>query len=109
MVRYSQSGALFQDSAFNDINASTINASLTSGTEFSKLSWGLNYSYQNAIVQNSDNVSFESYGANLGYALTRQFRLLGTVGYDKNDYATAAPGADVSGSYWTGRIWLDAQ
>jgi uncharacterized protein (PEP-CTERM system associated) len=101
-ARFTQSGALFQDSTFNDINSSTINASLASGTRFNTLSWGLNYSYQNAIVQNSDNVSFESYGANLGYALTRQFRLLGTVGYDKNDYATAAPGADVSGSYWTG-------
>ena len=101
MVGTSLSGALFQDSAFNDINAGAITASLTSGTEFSKLSWGLNYSSQNAIVQNSENTSFESYGANLAYALNRHFRLLGTAGYDKNDYATAAPGADVSGSYWT--------
>ncbi len=100
MVRYSLSGALFEDSAFNDINASTIDASLVSGTDFSKLSWGLNYSLRNATVQNSEDVTFESYGANLGYALNRQFRLLATAGYDKNDYATVSD-ADVSGGYWT--------
>ena len=100
MVGTSLSGALFEDSAFNDINAGAITASLTSGTEFSKLSWGLTYSSRNATVQDSENTSFESYGANLGYALNRRFRLLGTAGYDKNDY-TAAAGADVSGSYWT--------
>jgi uncharacterized protein (PEP-CTERM system associated) len=101
MVRYSQSGAIFQDSAVNDINSGTINASLASGTRFNTLSWGLTYSLQNAFVQNSENTSFESYGANLGYELTPHFRLLGTFGYDKNDY-TAASGADVSGTYWTG-------
>jgi len=100
MVRYSQSGAIFDSSEFNNINSGTINASLVSGTDFSKLSWGLTYSLRNATVQNSEDVTFESYGASLGYALNRHFRLLGTAGYDKNDYTTASD-ADVSGTYWT--------
>jgi uncharacterized protein (PEP-CTERM system associated) len=100
MARFSQSGAIFQNGAFNDINSSQINASLTSGTQFNALSWGLDYYWRDAVVQNSQNAQFEHYGASLGYELTRHFRLLGTVGYDNNDY-TATPGTDVSGSYWT--------
>jgi uncharacterized protein (PEP-CTERM system associated) len=100
MARFTQSGAIFDSSDFNNINSSRINASLVNGTQFNDLSWGLTYSWRNAIVQNSENVTFESYGANVGYELTRKFRLLGTVGYDKNDY-TSASDANVSGTYWT--------
>lgn len=100
MARFTQEGAIFQDSAFNNINSSVINASLTNGTQFKDLSWGLTYYWRDAIVQNSQNARFESYGANLGYELTRKFRLLGSVGYDSNDYQ-AASGSAISGTYWT--------
>lgn len=100
MVRFTQEGAIFDSSEFNNINSSVINASLVNGTQFNDLSWGLTYYWRDAIVQNSENARFESYGANLGYELTRKFRLLGTVGYDSNDY-TATPGTDISGTYWT--------
>jgi len=100
LARFTQEGAIFQDNAFSNINSSVINASLTNGTQFNELSWGLNYYWRDAIVQNSANVRFESYGASLGYELTRRFRLIGTVGYDSNEY-TAAPGTATSGNYWT--------
>jgi uncharacterized protein (PEP-CTERM system associated) len=99
-VRFTVEGAIFDDNAFSNINSSVINASLTNGTQFNTLSWGLTYYWRDAIVQDGENARFESYGANLGYELTRRFRLLGTVGYDRNDYASS-PGAAVSGSYWT--------
>ena len=101
MARFTQEGAIFDSSEFNNINSSQINASLTSGTRFNTLSWGLTYYWRDAIVQNSENARFESYGANLGYELTNHFRLLGTFGYDNNDY-TATPGTEISGTYWTG-------
>lgn len=101
LVRFSQYGAIFQGNDFNNSNTSAINATLTSGTRFNDLSWGLNYLFRNAVIQNSANAQFESYGAHLGYDLTRRLKLRGTVGYDHNDYA-AAPGTAISGSYWTG-------
>jgi uncharacterized protein (PEP-CTERM system associated) len=100
LARFTQSGAIFDSSDFNNINSSQINASLVNGTEFKDLSWGLTYYWRDATVQNSENARFESYGANLGYELTRKFRLLASVGYDSNDY-TSTPGTDISGTYWT--------
>ena len=99
-VRFTQSGSIFEDNAFNNINSSEIDANLSNGTRFNDLSWGLNYYWRDATISNSENTRFESYGANLGYELTRKFRLLGTVGYDNNEY-TAASGTETSGSYWT--------
>ncbi|MBI1284100.1 MAG: TIGR03016 family PEP-CTERM system-associated outer membrane protein [Thiobacillus sp.] len=100
VVRFTQSGSYFEDNAFNNINSSEIDANLVNGTRFNNLSWGLNYYWRDATISNSENTRFESYGGNLGYELTRKFRLLGTLGYDNNDYA-AAPGSEISGTYWT--------
>jgi uncharacterized protein (PEP-CTERM system associated) len=100
-ARFTQEGAIINSSQFNNINSSVFTADVTSGTRFNALSWGLNYYWRNAVVQNSENARFESYGASLGYGLTRHFKLLGTFGYDNNDY-TSVPGTAVSGSYWTG-------
>jgi uncharacterized protein (PEP-CTERM system associated) len=109
LLRFTQEGAIFRSSDFNNINSSVVNASLTNGTQFNDLSWGLTYYWRNAIVQNSQNATFESYGANVGYELTPHFRLLGTVGYDNNDYASA-PGSAISGTYWTaGFGWVPNQ
>ena len=100
MIRYTLSGALFQDNAANDITSNSLNASLTSGTQFNDLSWGLNYSLRDATVQGGQDAKFERYGANLGYKLTSHIRAFGTVGYDKNDYVSAS-GAEISGRSWT--------
>lgn len=99
-VRYTQSGAIFQNDAANNINSSALNASLDSGTQFAELSWGLNYFLRDATVPHGLDSRFEHYGARLGYLLTRHIRAFGTLGYDSNDY-TATPGAKVSGGSWT--------
>lgn len=101
-VRYTLSGALFQNNAGNDVTSNRLNASLTSGTRFNDFSWGLNYSLRDATIQGGQDAQFEHYGANFGYALTRHFRVIGTVGYDKNDYASSA--GDISGDSWSAGI-----
>ncbi|MHB1213735.1 MAG: TIGR03016 family PEP-CTERM system-associated outer membrane protein [Thiobacillus sp.] len=100
MVRYTSSGAIFQNDAANNINSNRLNASLASGTQFNDLSWGLNYSLRDATIQGEQDVKFEHYGVSLGYGLTRHVRAFGTLGYDKNDYASAS-GASISGRSWT--------
>lgn len=99
-VRYTQSGALFQNNVANNINSNSINASLNSGTQFNELSWGLNYRLRDATVQGGEDTQFEHYGASLGYRLSHTIRVFGTVGHDSNKYS-AAPGAGVGGGSWT--------
>ncbi|MBU1394942.1 MAG: TIGR03016 family PEP-CTERM system-associated outer membrane protein [Gammaproteobacteria bacterium] len=103
-ARYTNSGAIFE----NDVAASsTVNAAsagLTSGTRFTDLSWGLNYSIRKAENRNAataaanDDTTFERASASVGYALTRKFRVFGTVGQDWNEYLSAT---DTDGSSWS--------
>lgn len=100
-VRYTASGAIFQNNVAPNANSNSFAASLKSGTRFTDLSWGLNYSIRkvqnrNALnTANNTDVTFESASATAGYALTRQFRVFGTVGKDSNDYfsSTGTSGA----------------
>lgn len=103
-ARYTNSGAIFE----NDVAASsTVNAAsvgLTSGTRFTDLSWGLSYSIRKAENRNAataaanDDTTFERASASVGYALTRKFRVFGTVGQDWNEYLSAT---DTDGSSWS--------
>ena len=88
-VRYTASGAIFENKAAVNANNSSVNAvtaSLASGTRFDDLTWGLDYSLRKADYQSGTNTTFENASARLGYALTRKLRVFGTVGYDWNDY-----------------------
>jgi uncharacterized protein (PEP-CTERM system associated) len=75
-----------------------INAGLTSGTRFNDLSWGLNYSIRKADNRNAADTTFERLVLDLGYALTRKFRVLGSVGEEWNDYPSAT---ETSGSSYS--------
>ncbi|HYP68310.1 MAG TPA: TIGR03016 family PEP-CTERM system-associated outer membrane protein [Thiobacillaceae bacterium] len=97
-VRYTTSGALFQNNAGGDINANTLTAALNSGSRFNDLSWALNYSLRDAKIHNDGSNQFEHYDATLGYALTRKIRAFGSVGYDNNDYPSLTK---TSGPSWT--------
>ncbi len=108
ILRYRRSGAIFEDSAnVGNIAADSIEATLNSGTQFKDLMWGLNYSLRNSATSNGTDTRFESYGATLGYALTRKFRLKGSYGYDKNDYPSLTK---TEGDYWSaGFEWMPSR
>ena len=103
-VRYTASGAIFQNNVAPNANSNAITASLNSGTRFTDLSWGLNYSLRKIQNRNSFNtanntdVTLESASATAGYALTRQFRVFGTFGQDWNDYLSST---GTSGSFYS--------
>ena len=108
-ARYSTGGAIFEDNAAADSASNAFTASLTSGTRFDNLSWGLNYSIRKTenrnaatAVSNADT-TLESASATVGYALTRKFRVFGTVGEEWNDYLSTT-GTDGS-SYSVGFGW----
>ena len=108
-ARYTTSGAIFENDAAADSSANAFSAGLTSGTRFSDLSWGLNYSIRKVENRNAAtsaanaDATFERASATLGYALTRKFRVFGTVGQDRNDFISST-GIDGS-SYSVGFGW----
>ncbi|HEY9145127.1 MAG TPA: TIGR03016 family PEP-CTERM system-associated outer membrane protein [Thiobacillus sp.] len=103
-ARYTASRAIFQNNVAPNANSNSFATSLKSGTRFTDLNWGLNYSItktQNRSALNSaynTDVTFESASATVGYALTRRFRVFGTVGHDSNDYLSST---GTSGSFYS--------
>lgn len=113
LARYTASGAIFENDVAARASVNAFTAGLTSGTRFTDLSWGLNYSIRDVQNRNFADATFESASATAGYALTRKFRVFGTVGQDWNDYlsATGTSGASYSvGFGWapTRRTSLEA-
>ncbi len=88
-ARYTGGGAIFSDNAASNSNINAFSAGLTSGTQFNDLSWGLNYSIREANNRDVSDSTFESAVVTLGYALSRKFRVFGTLGEDRNDFISA--------------------
>jgi uncharacterized protein (PEP-CTERM system associated) len=88
-ARYTYGGAIFEDDVGSNSNANSFTAGLTSGTRFKDLSWGLNYSLRTSNYDDDADTTFENASATIGYALTRKFRVFGTVGYEWNEYLGA--------------------
>lgn len=112
-ARYSTSGAIFQNNVAASAASNAFTTSLTSGTQFNDLSWGLNYAirkvdnYNAALSTNNANNTFESASAQLGYTLTRKFRVFGTVGHDWNDYLSST--GTSGSSYSVGFGWAPSR
>jgi uncharacterized protein (PEP-CTERM system associated) len=103
LARYSLSGGIFGDNAAGNSAAAnslrdSFSASLNSGTRFDTLTWGLNYSYSHANNKGIQNSTFESASVTAGYALSRKFRVFGTLGQEWNDYFS---NTETDGSSWS--------
>ena len=97
-ARYTASGTRYESDVAADSNANAITAALTQGTRFDDLSWGLHYSYREGNNRRFSDSTFERAYASLGYALTRKFRVFGTVGDEWNEYLSVN---DTDGSSWS--------
>ncbi|MDP2028629.1 MAG: TIGR03016 family PEP-CTERM system-associated outer membrane protein [Thiobacillus sp.] len=102
-ARYTTSGAIFENDVASNSNANSFAAGLSSGTRFNNLSWGLNYSIRKADNSGAADTTFERASATAGYALTRKFRVFGTVGQDWNDYLSTS--GTIGSSYSVGFGW----
>jgi uncharacterized protein (PEP-CTERM system associated) len=84
--------------------------SLTSGSDFRTLGWGLNYNKQkiDGLGTLGTSVENEQYTGNLRYRVSSRFSLTGTSGYQKYSY-TSITGIS-AGSFWTtGFIWTPSE
>ncbi len=108
-ARYTNGGAIFgSNAAASNAITNAFTTSLTSGTQFNDLSWGLDYS----IRQTNNNgttpkSTFERENLTLGYALTRKFRVFGTYGEESNDFLTANHASGTS--YSVGFGWAPSR
>ncbi|MHB1352273.1 MAG: TIGR03016 family PEP-CTERM system-associated outer membrane protein [Thiobacillus sp.] len=96
-ARYTKSGALFENDVASDSNSNAFTASLRSGTRFDDLMWSLDYAIRETDYRDSADTTFERTSATLGYALSRKFRVFGTVGEDSNEYLSVT---DTDGSFY---------
>jgi uncharacterized protein (PEP-CTERM system associated) len=65
----------------------------------------MDFSIRDASAAGGEDTRFEHYGGTLGYGVTRNVQIFGTLGYDSNEY-TAVAGSETSGRSWTvGANW----
>ncbi|CAH1385694.1 TIGR03016 family PEP-CTERM system-associated outer membrane protein [Candidatus Nitrotoga sp. M5] len=77
--------------------------SLTSGSSFREVGWGLNYN-KRKLDSRDRSIENERYTGNLSYRISSKFSLTGTSGYQKYSY-TSTTGLS-AGSFWTaGFVW----
>jgi uncharacterized protein (PEP-CTERM system associated) len=96
-ARYTASGAIFENDVASDSNSNSFTASLSSGTRFDDVSWSLDYLIRETDYSNSADTTFERVSGTLGYALSRKFRVFGTIGEDTNEYLSVT---DTDGSFY---------
>lgn len=97
-ARYTASGTRYEHDAAANANVNAVTAALTNGTRFDDLSWGFHYTYREARNRRFADSTFERAYASLGYALTRKFRVFGTVGDEWNEYLSVN---ETDGSSWS--------
>lgn len=85
---------------FSDSKSDSIRLLLTSGDDFRILGWGLNYNKQHIDFNSGQTVDQVTYGGDLSYRLTPQFKLIANGGYERNDYLSIT--GDSAGSFWKG-------
>jgi uncharacterized protein (PEP-CTERM system associated) len=88
--------------------------SLTSGSAFHTLGWGLNYNKQKigglstSIGGLGTSGESEQYTGNLRYRVSSKFSLTGTSGYQKYSYTSTT--GSLAGSFWTtGFVWTPTE
>ena len=113
-ARYTHNAVYTDLGGLSASQSDSVLLSLTSGSAFRSLGWGLNYNKQKidglgtSIGGLSNSVENELYLGNLRYRVSSKFSLTGTSGYQKFSY-TSITGKS-AGSFWTaGFIWTPAE
>jgi len=74
---------------------------LTSGKSFGRTQWQLNLRNQDIEIVNQPDTTLKDYNAQIKYKVTRIMALVGTAGYDDNEYSRLASTERPEGSKWT--------
>lgn len=107
-LRYARDSVSASSGGLSNSHTDTVSFKADSGPAFRALGWGLQYSDQTTRYASQSNVELQNIQGRLTYLLAPRFRLVGTVGYDRNDYAALTTSS--SGYSWTtGFEWKYSQ
>jgi uncharacterized protein (PEP-CTERM system associated) len=99
-LRYTLDSVTSDSNLLSNSNTDTLSFKTKSGPAFRILGWGLQYSDQVIHYQAQNDVKLQDVTGNLSYLIAPRFRLTGSIGYDRNEYAALS---DVSQGYsWSG-------
>lgn len=99
-LRYSRDTVSASSGGLSNSNTDTVSMKLDSGPAYHLIGWGVQYSDATTHYTGQNNVELQNVLGRLSYLLAPRFRLIGTLGYDRNDYSlTANP---TSGYSWSG-------
>jgi len=98
-LRYSYSEVDYRRDELIDSTQSGFDAALTSPTNSTGFSWGLNYLKQKSDFETGNDSEFKRGSLSLGYRFTRRTHLYASKGKDENTFAVAN-NQDISEPYW---------
>ena len=114
-VRYTHGEVRSNANSFSRSNSGTATFSLNSGSAFRTLGWGINYShtqidrkYSGSSPRGLPAIELERSTGMLRYAVTSQFNLIGTAGYERNSFISIR--GRTSSPLWTvGFSWTPSK
>jgi uncharacterized protein (PEP-CTERM system associated) len=99
-LRYARDAVSASSGGLSTSNTDTVSFNAKSGSAFQTLGWGLQGSDATTHYTGQNDVRLQNIVGTLSYLLTPRFRLIGTTGYDHNDYT--ALGGTSAGYSWSG-------
>ncbi len=109
-ARYRTDDQISADNRFDDSTQQHFSASLTSGSDFGRVDWGLHAQQRNTEYSNNAGTGrgqddkFSDADLRLGYRINRQWRLTSSAGHEKREYDAAAH--DRNRNTWSaGFVW----
>ncbi|HJT51396.1 MAG TPA: TIGR03016 family PEP-CTERM system-associated outer membrane protein [Nitrosospira sp.] len=108
-LRYAHNIVTSSSNLLRNSQADSFSATLNSGEDFTRLHWGLDYSNQMVHFDRTGRtIELERSIANLRYAVTPQFSLTATGGYERNSFISIR--GDPSSPTWTaGFAWRPSE
>lgn len=106
LVGYERGIVRYSSGTVKDSDRNNYQMKLSSGKSFTRFKWSADYRNQDIQTEGRPDISIEKYSGSLQYKLTRQFSIIGTAGYENNDYTRSVTSTKPQGSVWTvGSIW----
>jgi uncharacterized protein (PEP-CTERM system associated) len=102
-ARYTHNSVSTGVAGFSDSQVDSATISLTSGSRFRSVGWGLSLNQQHRDYGNGNSmrpVDTETFSGHLSYAVTPELRLIATGGYENNNYLSLN-GKNPAGAFWT--------
>jgi len=103
-LRYTYNGINHSEGAVGDTSSEAVNLSIDSGSDFSRISWGLDASHRTLDNDQGEVSELSALDLRLGYRINRRWQINGSVGSESNEFASTRSSND--GSRWDiGALW----